>query len=81
MDKVYSIIWGQCSDALQEKLKGSPLYKNYNPIKCPISLLNDIKQVSLRFENVTFKVFAIYDAKMALATFTKQNMTTCMIIT
>lgn len=68
-DKVYTIIWGQCSDALQAKLKGSPSYKKYNPVKCPISLLNDIKQVSLRFENVTFKAFAIYDAKMALANF------------
>jgi hypothetical protein len=66
-DKVYTIIWVQCSEALQAKLKGTGAYKKYNSIKCPISLLNDIKQVSLRFENVTFKAFAIYDAKMALA--------------
>lgn len=68
-DKVFTIIWGQCSEALQAKLKGTKAFRTYNPIKCPISLLSDIKQVSLKFENVTFKAFAIYDAKMALANF------------
>jgi hypothetical protein len=74
-DKVYTIVWGQCSEALQAKLKGTQAFRRYNPIKCPISLLKDIKQVSLKFENVTFKAFAIYDAKMALSHFyqTKQD--------
>lgn len=68
-DKIFTITWGQCSEALQAKLKGTKAFRTYNPIKCPISLLKDIKQVSLKFENVTFKAFAIYDAKMALAGF------------
>jgi hypothetical protein len=74
-DKLYTIIWGQCSEALQAKLKGTKAFKTYNPIKCPLSLLKDIKQLSLKFENVTFKAFAIYDAKMALSSFyqTKQD--------
>jgi ABC-type transport system involved in cytochrome bd biosynthesis, ATPase and permease components len=55
-DKVYTIVWGQCSQALQAKLKGTVAFRTYNPIKCPISLLKDIKQVSLKFENVTFKI-------------------------
>jgi hypothetical protein len=68
-DKVFTIIWGQCSEALQAKLKGTKAFRTYNLIKCPLSLLKDIKQVALKFENVTFKAFAIYDAKMALAGF------------
>lgn len=68
-DKVFTIVWGQCSEALQAKLKGTRAFRTYNPIKCPISLLKDIKQVALKFENVTFKAFAIYEAKMALAGF------------
>jgi hypothetical protein len=74
-DKLYTIIWGQCSEALQAKLKGTKAFKVYNPVKCPLSLLKDIKQLSLKFENVTFKAFAIYDAKIALSSFyqTKQD--------
>jgi hypothetical protein len=74
-DKLYTIIWGQCSEALQAKLKSTKAFKKYNPIKCPISLLKDIKMLSLKFENVTFKAFAIYDAKLALSRFyqTKQD--------
>jgi hypothetical protein len=65
-----------CGEALQAKLKGTAaLFAKYNPIKCPISMLKGINQVSLKFENVTFKAFAIYDAKKALSNFyqTKQG--------
>lgn len=68
-DALYSIIWGQCSEALQAKLEGTSNFQNYEPIRCPIGLLKDIKQVSLKFENVTFKALAIDDAKLALYSF------------
>lgn len=68
-DALYSIIWGQCSEALQAKLEGTDNFPNYDPIRCPIGLLKDIKQVSLKFENVTFKALAIDDAKLALYSF------------
>jgi hypothetical protein len=54
---------------LQAKLKGTKAFKNYNPIKGLIRLFKGIKKFSLKFENVAFKAFAIYDAKMALSSF------------
>lgn len=68
-DALYSIIWGQCSEALQAKLEATTNFPDYDPIRCPIGLLKDIKQVSLKFENVTFKAFAIDDANLALLSF------------
>jgi hypothetical protein len=72
-DKLYTIVWGQCSESLQAKLKGTKAFAKYNPIKCPLSLLADIKQISLKFENVTFKAFAVYDARRALTALYQQK--------
>jgi hypothetical protein len=74
-DSLYTIIWNQCSEALQAKLEGTPEYGTYAPLSCPIGLLKHIKQVSLKFENVTYKPAAVQDAQVALFSFyqTKQD--------
>jgi hypothetical protein len=75
-EKLYTIIWEQCSKSLQAKLTGTRAFAKYIPIKCPLSFLTDIKQISLKLENVNFKAFAIYDATHTLSTFvcqTKEN--------
>mmetsp|Transcript_14399 Transcript_14399/g.27057 ORF Transcript_14399/g.27057 Transcript_14399/m.27057 type:complete len:316 (-) Transcript_14399:8-955(-) len=66
---LYTIIWEQCSEALQAKLEGSPDYDNYAPQSCPIGLLKHIKQVSLKFENVAYKPASVQDAQVALFSF------------
>ena len=60
---LYTIIWDQCSEALQAKLEGTAEYSSYAPINCPLGLLKHIKQVSLKFKNVTYKPAAVDDAK------------------
>jgi hypothetical protein len=75
-DGLYSIICGQCSEVLQDKLEDTKEYEDYAPISCPIGLLKHIsKQVSLKFENVTYHAAAADDAKVAFYAFyqTKQN--------
>lgn len=58
-DSLYSIIWNQCSEALQAKLEGSPDYEDYAPTNCPIGPLKHIKQMCLKFENVMYKPAAV----------------------
>mmetsp|Transcript_14419 Transcript_14419/g.27117 ORF Transcript_14419/g.27117 Transcript_14419/m.27117 type:complete len:227 (-) Transcript_14419:11-691(-) len=74
-NSLYTIIWDQCSDALQAKLQGTSEYERYAPLSCPIALLKHIKQVSLKFENVTYKPASVQDAQVALFSFyqTKQD--------
>lgn len=75
-NSLYTIIWDQCSEALQAKLQGTPEYGNYAPLSCPrIEVLKHIKQVSLKFENITYKPAAVQDAQVALFSFyqTKQD--------
>jgi hypothetical protein len=72
---LYTIIWEQCSEALQAKIEGTTQYEDYAPISCPIGLLEHIKQASLQFENVTYTTAAVDNAKLALYSFyqTKQD--------
>jgi hypothetical protein len=65
--------------ALQAKLKGTKAFKKYNATKCPISLLKGIK-LSLKFQNLTFKAFEMYDTKMALSSFFQTTRLLALIL-
>jgi hypothetical protein len=48
---LYSVIWSQCSKAMQAKIKSVPGYQTMNEDANSLSLLNEIKEISYKFES------------------------------
>eukprot|EP00957_Ditylum_brightwellii_P143842 10960449-Ditylum_brightwellii.AAC.1 len=50
LDKVYVLVWGQCTDFMQSCIKSSPSYKTINNSRDVVELLKAIKRVTFHFE-------------------------------
>ena len=59
---LYSLIWGQCSEALQNKIKEIPTFEIMNIGSDPIALLKAIRAVAYHFEHTKWKMQALQEA-------------------
>jgi hypothetical protein len=63
ISKLYNLVWGQCSDALQAKIESQPEFARIRDYPMEgIELLKLIKTVSFKFEPQVYKPLAIHDA-------------------
>ena len=62
MKTAYSLIWGQCSDFLKQKLKSTDDYETFNGEQDPVGLLKAIKTINFKFEDHRYFHHSIYEA-------------------
>ena len=62
MSAIFSIIWGQCSDDMKNKLKSTPGYSTTSKEDC-VWLLKKIKGISLKFDEKRNGFLSALDAR------------------
>ena len=62
----YSIVWGQCSPALQAKLKALKGYKNMQVSRDSLQLLIEIKNIVFCFNTQMYLLLALDNAMINL---------------
>jgi hypothetical protein len=60
---LYSLVWGQCTDAMQAKLEASPDYDETQEANDGIELLKLIKTIAFNFQSQKYLPHAIHEAK------------------
>ena len=74
VQKAYSLVLGQCTDLMLSKIKSS---RNWDAIKLSqdvLALLNEIKNISFKFEEHKYKPLSLHLEKMNYYSFRKANM-------
>ena len=74
MEIAYSVIWGQCSETLQHKLKNSKNWGTISTTQNPIDLLEQIKIISYRYEEDKYLPMSIHNAKSAFYKFNMRDL-------
>ena len=73
-EKAYWIIWDQCSEPLQNKIKNSPKWVKYSATQNSIDLAVLIKQFVFKYEEDLYLLLSIFNAKSAFYMFSQGNM-------
>jgi Reverse transcriptase (RNA-dependent DNA polymerase) len=60
---LYAVIWSQCSEAMQAKIKSAPTYQTMNDDANSLTLLTEIKGIAYKFESQKNIYIAINLAK------------------
>lgn len=60
---LYSVVWGQCSEAMQTKVKTDPTYTSFHETSDSLLLIKTIKGIAYRFETKKNIYHAVDDAK------------------
>ena len=68
------MIWGQCSETLQHKLKNSKRWEIISTTQNPIDLLEQIKVISYRYEEDKYLPMSIHNAKSAFYRFNQRDL-------
>jgi hypothetical protein len=71
MQAVYSLVWGQCSDALQAKIKGEEDYKTKSKEYNTIWLLETLKRVTAGIDDEVNPTYNYHGTLRALMTMTQ----------
>ena len=58
-DKLYSVIWGQCSDTIQSKLQSKSTFNDIDESRDCIMLLKEIKGIMYNFESQQYPVMSM----------------------
>ena len=69
MQALFSIVWGQCSDAMQAKLTGLSTYESIEEECDCAKLLKEIKGITFKFEAQRNPYFALDDAMIKYFTY------------
>ena len=60
-EALYAIIWGQCSDSMQSRLKASDDYEDISENRQCLELLSEIKGITYTFETQRYPHEALFD--------------------
>jgi hypothetical protein len=60
---LYSLVWGQCTDAMQAKVEATSRFNTISANNDGIELLKTIKQVSYNFQSQKYLPHAVHEAK------------------
>jgi hypothetical protein len=66
---LYMVVWAQCSNAMQVKMKSISTFKKFDEERDCLDLLKEIKGVSYKFEAQRYPPLALYEAKSAFFRF------------
>ena len=69
MTTLYNIVWGQCSESMQQKLERLPTYKDMSTTKNAIDLLTTIKDTTYDYQSQKFGVVSVVNAENQLSGF------------
>ena len=73
---IYTIVWGQCSKAMQTKIMGIDVYKKHHEASDPAWLLQSIRQIKMRFDSNKSRALLLCEARLQLEAIrkgTKEN--------
>ena len=59
---VYSIVWGQCTDYMRQKLEAKENYETFNDAQDPFGLLKEIKSITFKFEEHRYIYHSLYES-------------------
>ena len=74
MEKAYWIIYDQCSEPLQNKIKNSPKWPNISANQNCIDLVELIKMLVYKYEEDQYMPLFVFNAKSAFYMFNQGNM-------
>ena len=77
LKSAYSLIYGQCSDAMRVKLESRPNHETIESTADSIGLLENIRTVMYQFQSERYAPLALHDAKRRFYTFAQDKHTTC----
>jgi hypothetical protein len=73
MRSIFAVIWGQCSEALKDKLKSSTDYRTSQTTGDCVWLLKTIKAIMLKFDGQRDLSLSLSDAHLRLYLFRQGN--------
>ena len=73
---LYNLVWGQCSESMQQKLESMATYQAMYQSNDGIELLLAIKNTSYDYQSQKYRVESIMDAHYQLMTLRQNNLTT-----
>ena len=73
-EKSYWIIWDQCSEPLQNKIKNSTKWENISATQNCIDLAELIKVLVFKYEEDQYMPLSIFNAKSAFYMFSQGSM-------
>ena len=71
--KLYSLIWGQCTDVMREKLEALDDYVNIKAEYDALELLKQIKSINFKFEDQKYVYGSVYYATRGFTTTSRQQ--------
>ena len=60
--KVFSLVWGQCTDTLKAKLESTNNWKDIQKNKDALQLLKEIKNIIFKFEDESYPMHSLFKA-------------------
>ena len=72
---LYSIVWGQCSDIMRQKIQALPTHETMSLTGDGLGLLRAIKDMSFNFQSQKYVSQALHEAKKNFYKFGQYNMT------
>jgi hypothetical protein len=74
---VYSLIWGQCSDIMRQKIASHSDYETIEDVSDAIGLLKTIKSIMFNFQGQIYRPQALHDAKKRFYNLSQDRHMTC----
>ena len=75
VQQAYSLVLGQCTEMMKNKLQSSTNWENISRKQDVISLLEEIKAITFCFEHQKYQILSIFNAKSSFYTFRQGSMT------
>ena len=75
LQKAYSLILGQCTDLMKDKLKASTRWNDIKSRQDALELLNEIRTITYKFEEQKYLPLSIHNAKATFYSFCQGNLT------
>ena len=73
---LYNLVWGQCSESMQQKIESLATYQTMYTANDGIALLVAIKNTSYDYQSQKYRIESIMDAQYRVMTLRQNNMTT-----
>ena len=63
---IYTVVWGQCSEAMQTKIMGIDGYEKHHEASDSALLLQSIRQIKVRFDSNKSRALSLCEARLQL---------------
>ena len=69
VEAFYAVVWGQCTESMRAKLRGSPNFITIQQDQDLVGLLNNIKGLSYKFDKTKYSCQALADLNIKIYKF------------